>query len=352
MKNLIVNFGHYAGRTGFFMEKTASVVTISDIAEELGVSKSTVSRVINCKGRIGAETRRRVMEKVESYNYIPNPMAKGLVLRRTFNIGVVIPRDADKGDVPFFQNCLVGISESVYKFGYDALVVVQGGGDMTPLRRLVTNRKVDGVILTRLEEQDESIDFLKKEGIPFVVMGTSDDEDFCQIDSDMISGCFDMTKFMIQKGCRKVAVLSGNKKHKVNGFRFEGFKKALAESNISVDDCIVRWNLENLESVSAILPEVMKENPQCLVCMDDVVCVYVLKWLKQNEYEVPTDIQVVSFYDNPVLENYTPPVTALDVNVSDLTKKAGSILVDMVEGKEVPHQTKVSYEIKIRESFR
>lgn len=229
------------------MERSASVVTISDIAKELGVSKSTVSRVINCKGRIGAETRRRVMEKVQSCNYVPNPMAKGLVLRQTFNIGVVIPKNEE--DNPFFQNCLVGISESVYKAGYDALIVVQGGGDITPLRRLVINRKVDGIILTRLEEKDESVDFLKKEGIPFIVMGTPDDNEFCHVGSDQISGCYEMTKFMISRGCEKVAVLAGDNKNSVNTFRFEGFKRGFASSGISLDGSVVHWNLENQKDV-------------------------------------------------------------------------------------------------------
>ena len=329
------------------MERSASVVTISDIAKELGVSKSTVSRVINCKGRIGAETRRRVMEKVQSCNYVPNPMAKGLVLRQTFNIGVVIPKNEE--DNPFFQNCLVGISESVYKAGYDALIVVQGGGDITPLRRLVINRKVDGIILTRLEEKDESVDFLKKEGIPFIVMGTPDDNEFCHVGSDQISGCYEMTKFMISRGCEKVAVLAGDNKNSVNTFRFEGFKRGFASSGISLDGSVVHWNLENQKDVFSILPDIMKKNPQCLVCMDDIICVYVLK---QNDYEVPADIQVISFYDSQVLENNTPPITALNVNVSNLTKKAGNLLVDIIEGKKVPSHTKVGYELRIRESFR
>ena len=290
------------------------------------------------------------MEKVQSCNYVPNPMAKGLVLRQTFNIGVVIPRNEE--DNPFFQNCLVGISESVYKAGYDALIVVQGGGDITPLRRLVINRKVDGVILTRLEEKDESVDFLKKEGVPFVVMSTSKDNEVCHVGSDQISGCYEMTKFMISRGCEKVAVLAGDSKNSVNTFRFEGFKRGLASSGISLDGCVVHWNLEIQKDVFSVLPDIMKENPQCLVCMDDIICVYVLKWLKQNDYEVPADIQVISFYDSQVLENNTPPITALNVNLSNLTKTAGRQLVDIIKRKKEPNNPKKRYKLRIRESFR
>ena len=334
------------------MERQTSAVTISDIAEKLGVSKSTVSRALNCKGRIGAETRRKILEMAESCNYIPNSLAKGLVLRHTFNIGVVVPKDADKGDIPFFQNCLIGISEAAYKLDYDVVLVVQGVGDITPLRRLVTNRKVDGVILTRLEEDDESVKYLKKEGVPFLVFGTSDDEDIYQIDSDQVSGCFEMTKFMISKGCRRVAVLGGNKNYRVNAYRYKGFEDACISSGISLDECSVLWGMDSQEALDKALPGLLEENPQCLVCMDDAICVYVLKWLKQNDYEVPADIEVISFYDNQVLENNTPPVTALNVNVSSFTSLASRILVGLIEGKEVDSKTTVKYELKIRESFR
>lgn len=334
------------------MERSSTVVTIADIAEKLGVSKSTVSRAINCKGRIGADTRRKILEIAESCNYIPNSMAKGLVLRRTFNMGVVIPRDADKGDIPFFQNCLVGLSETAYKLDYDVVLVVQSGNDITPLRRLVTNRKVDGVILTRLEENDESVRFLKKEGVPFLVFGTSDDDDLYQIDSDQVSGCFEMTRFMIGKGCRRVAVLGGNKNYRVNAFRYKGFKDACMASGIPLEECTVVWGMDSQKVLDETLPGLMKENPQCLVCMDDAICVYVLKWLKQNEYEVPADIQVISFYDNQILENNTPPVTALNVNAANFASVAGKVMAGLIEGREVSKRTSVGYELKIRESFR
>lgn len=335
-----------------FENKSQAPVTLADIACELGVSKSTVSRVVNCKGRIGPETRKRVQEMIAACNYVPNPVAKGLVLKRSYNIALVVPKDADSGEVPFFQNLILNTAEAVYKCGFDAILVVESNSDVTPLRRLIVNRKVDGVILTRIEENDEAVKLLQKEKIPFVVIGTSRDESLCQVDSDQTAGCYEMTKFMISKGCRNVALLCGNKKHLVNGTRFKGFVYACNEAGINLEkDCTVVWDADEI-GLTGILPELMKENPQCLVCMDDVICVNVLKWLKMNDYEVPTDIQVISFYDNPVLENNTPPVTALNVNVFKLSQRASRLLVNLIEGKEVPSRTQVDYELRIRESFR
>lgn len=110
------------------------------------------------------------------------------------------------------------------------------------------------------------------------------------------------------------------------------------------------WNLHDVKTVNETLNRVLTEAPQCLVCMDDVICSRVLQYLKQKEYQIPEDIQVVSFYDSPALENNIPPVTAMRVSATELSKAAGTVLVDMIEGKKVPQKNTVAYQIKFRES--
>lgn len=322
-------------------------VSIADIARELGVSKSTVSRALSGKGRIGEVMRRKVLDVSRQMNY----KAPDAVCSVKNQIAVVIPQDADTGDIPFFQNCLLKISECLYRLGFDTVLVVEKNNDIGPLRRLVSGGKIDGVILTRIEDGDCAVEYLKEENVPFVVMGTSE-EDIIQIDSDQASGCFEMTKFMIGKGCSNVAVLGGNKNYLVNRDRFSGFERAWKESGLDDKDYSVHWNLDCQEVLFSILPTLMKENPQCIVCLDDTVCVQVLKWLSVNDYEVPADIQVISFYDNVVLENHNPPVTALKVDIHELAKRITALICDMVKGRNVPGHSRISYEIKIRESFR
>lgn len=336
----------------FSAERNGTSVTISDIARELGVSKSTVSRVINCKGRIGESTRQRVQDCVRNHDYRPNTIARSLAQKRTYNIAVVIPRDADRGDVPFFQNCLVGISEVIYSRGFDAILAVEEGDETGALRRLVSNRKVDGVVLLRLTENDAAVEFLEQEKIPFVAMGTSDDAGVVQVDNDQVSGCMEMTDFMIKRGCFHMALLGGDGTLPVNGRRYEGFKQACEKNNISLNESHCWWNLDSESDINRALPEIMRENPQCLVCADDVVCSRVLKWLSANGYEVPADIQVISFYDSPVLESHDPPVTALCVSAFEMSRCAGNLVLDLIEGKKVSRRHSVGYEIKIRESFR
>lgn len=331
--------------------RAAATLTIADIAEELGVSKTTVSRVISGKGRISEETRVRIQTWIRRHNYTPNNIARGLASNRTYNVAVVIPKDADKGDVPFFQNCLIGISEIIARRGYDALVAIESAEDISTLERMVRNHKVDGVLLTRLIEDDWAAQFLAKEKVPFVVLGTSTDESLCQVDSDQTKGCCELTKLVLKKGSKRVVLLGGDKRHLVSKRRYEGFKKAFAEfDDGKIKPLDVLWNLNDTESVNKALDTVMKEAPQCLVCMDDVICARVLLYLKQNEYQIPEDIQVVSFYDSAVLENNVPPVTALSVSATELSRTAGTVLLDFLEGKSVPQHSNVAYQIKIRGS--
>ena len=137
-------------------------VTIADIAEALDISKTTVSRAISGKGRIGEETRARVLAYIEQCNYRPNPLAKGLAQLKTYNIGWVMPGDSDVTDLPFFQRCMTGISEVAATHDYDILLSMVYEKDMSQLERIVCNRKIDGLILGRTLVHDERVAFLKK----------------------------------------------------------------------------------------------------------------------------------------------------------------------------------------------
>ena len=97
-------------------------LTIGDIAQELGVSKTTVSRAISGKGRIGEQTRKRVLEYIEERHYSPNVVAKGLAQNKTFNLGMVLPGDYNIVELPFFQKCMLGISRVASARGYDVLI--------------------------------------------------------------------------------------------------------------------------------------------------------------------------------------------------------------------------------------
>lgn len=145
-----------------FMDKGLEKnITIADVAEALGVSKTTVSRAISGKGRIGRETRERVLAYIEEHDYKPNVIAKGLAQSKTYNICVVMPGEYDVVDLTFFQECLFGIQEIAGSMEYDILLSICRKNDISSLERIIANHKVDGVILMRTFVEDEQIDFLQ-----------------------------------------------------------------------------------------------------------------------------------------------------------------------------------------------
>ena len=132
-------------------------ITIADVAEALGVSKTTVSRAISCKGRIGRETRERVLAYIEEHDYKPYVIAKGLAQSITYNICVVMPGEYDVVDLTFFQECLFGIQEIAGSMEYDILLSICRKNDISSLERIIANHKVDGVILMRTFVEDEQM---------------------------------------------------------------------------------------------------------------------------------------------------------------------------------------------------
>ena len=131
--------------------------TIDDVAKALGLSKSTVSRSISGKGRISADTRQKVLDYIEERNYRPNPLAKGLSESKTYNVGWVIPGDDHLTSLYFYQRCLQGVISAAVKMDYDVLITTIGKNDLSGLKRITENHKVDGVILGRTLRKDEAI---------------------------------------------------------------------------------------------------------------------------------------------------------------------------------------------------
>ena len=184
-------------------------ITISDVAEALGVSKTTVSRAISGKGRIGAATRKRVLEYIQEHDYKPNVIARGLAQSKTFNICVVMPGNYALVDLPFFQEAIMGIQEIAGMMEYDLLLCIGSGNDMAGLRRIIQNHKVDGVVLLRTMVDDPQVTFLQERRIPFVTAGSCKYKDVKQIDHDHRSACRELTSIMLMRGMKNMALLGG-----------------------------------------------------------------------------------------------------------------------------------------------
>ena len=220
-------------------------ITISDVAEALGVSKTTVSRAISGKGRIGEETRQRVLSYIEEHDYKPNVIAKSLAQSKTFNICVVMPGDYALVDLPFFQEAIMGIQEIAGMMEYDILLCISQGDDITSLKRIIMNRKVDGVVLLRTFVDDPQVKFLAEKNIPFVAAGSSQYKSVKQIDHDHETACRELTSIILMRGLRNIAILGGNENDVVNQTRLRGVEDAYEQFGAKLEQTNLFMNLES-----------------------------------------------------------------------------------------------------------
>ena len=329
-------------------------ITIADVAEALGVSKTTVSRAISGKGRIGRETRERVLAYIEEHDYKPNVIAKGLAQSKTYNICVVMPGEYDVVDLTFFQECLFGIQEITGSMEYDILLSICRKNDISSLERIIANHKVDGVILMRTFVEDEQIDFLQTKNVPFVTIGSTSAnyKGVIQIDHNHKSACKELTSIILMKQMNKIALIGGNEEHVVTQSRLRGFREAYEKMGEVIDPTMLFLNLDNHVVIDKIVEEVLERKAECILCMDDAVCSRVLKKLREKHVKVPKDIRVASFYNSSVLENNVPSITSLSFDAKELGMVACKTVLDVIEGAEVETRTLLPYEVVLKESTK
>ena len=327
-------------------------LTIEDVANALGVSKTTVSRAISGKGRISAGTKAKVLEYIEKNNYKPNVVAKGLAQRRTFSIAVVLPSDYALVDLPFFQRCLVGMNEVTSGYGYDIIVSPLNGDDVSNLRRVIENRKIDGVILTRTMVDDKPAKFLQQSGVPFVAIGTSLDESIITVDNDNFEACMELTSILIGKGQSKLALIGGPENHMITRTRYNGFAQAFKNAGKEMDESLVFLNIGNEHRLAEIVKQLVIRKVDGVICMDDQIAGAVMAVCRSEHLKIPRDLRLASFYNSSYLENAVVPVTSLNFDERNLGAVAARMLLSLIDGDKVESQKLKNYEVIMKESTK
>lgn len=334
------------------MQKEQRKITIEDIARDLGVSKTTVSRAISGKGRIGKETVERVNDYIRKYNYKPNVIAKGLAQSKTYNIGMIMPGEYELVDLPFFQKCMMGVCEVASAMDYDVVISMVNGNDMSQLERILDNHKVDGFVLSRTLVDDGPAKLLKESEIPFVTIGTTVEKDVIQVDNDHRGACKELTAILLARGIEKIALIGGNRNHVVTQKRLKGYMDAYEEQKRKPDRKLIYMEAENKIRIEQIVDDLLPAKADCILCMDDSICAHVLSKLKKEKIRVPQDVKVASFYNSTILENNNPSITSLQFDVLELGRAACQTLLNQIDGKEVENRTLLGYEVSLKESTK
>lgn len=324
------------------MTKKKKNLILDDLAGELGLSKSTVSRAISGNGRVSDETRRRVLDYAKTHGYTPNSIASSLARSRTNNIGVVIPSEAFYNEIPFFQVCLMGVCEAASKRNYDVLIAPIAEGDISVLKRIVSNRKVDGVLLTRSLVVDYPADYLKTARVPFVTVGSSSDPAIVQVDTDTVAACRALTAEALKRCSSRAALILGPLEYIVNKDRLDGYRAAFADAGRTVETSLVFSNVTGGKAVKEACQQALAAGAECVLCGDDYICAKVVEQLVADGV---SNIRVASFYNSDILRNLPLVNAAVSVDVRSYGVAAAEALIQLLEHEPVEQKTFVPHTI-------
>ncbi|MBV6645584.1 MAG: LacI family DNA-binding transcriptional regulator [Cyclobacteriaceae bacterium] len=333
-----------------------SSITIKDIAQRLGISTSTVSRALTGSTDISEKTREAVMELAKELDYQPNTIAQSLKKQKTNIIGIIIPETVNR----FFSKAIGGIQEVASKRGYNVMACQSNESVDMEKNNLSTliNTRVDGIIVSVSRETKEYEHFkkLQRRGIPLVLFDRIvDDLDTSKIFVDNYQAAYDATKHLIDVGCKRIARITGPKSLHNYHWRLNGYMDALKDNSLSVDeDLIIFPHHENM-SIKDYIGQLMglTNRPDGIFTINDQDAVEIMYVLTHMGYDIPGDVAIVGFNNDFYSQFSNPPLTSVEIPAIDMGRSAAELLLDQMEGIDVPTEKRVlSTNLIIRESTR
>ncbi|GAB6099740.1 maltose operon transcriptional repressor MalR [Halanaerocella petrolearia] len=311
--------------------------TIKDVAQKAGVSPSTVSRVINNHPRISQDTRDKVLESMDDIGYHPNVIAQNLVNQQTNTLGLVMPYSTEEAFAdPFYAEVLRGIGSMAQKNGYSLLLITsdEEKGELEAVLRAVKGKQIDGLLLLRAKKDDQVIKKLDEMNFPFVIVGRPEKEDnYYWVNNNNIQSSKELVEYMIELGHNKIGVFIGSEEYIVDRDRLEGYKLALQEQGIDYNqDYVVQIEGGNKSSAYQATKKILESHPEltAIYGIDDRIAYGAIKAIKELDLEIPQDISVVGFNNNPLSELISPPLTTVDINTYQLGNQATKLLIEVI----------------------
>lgn len=327
-------------------------INVSDIARELGIAPSTVSRALSGNGRVSEQTKRAVEDYIANNGGAPNVRTSKYTDKKTMNIGVCLPAEEDYAELPFFTKMLMTLYDFFSVRGYNIILLKTGQWDITALKNAVKKHVVDGIVLTRVFEYGLDIQYLKEKGVPFVVTGSCDDPEVYQIDVDQRSACRDLTNILYKMGIRKTALMSANFTQGVIQLRMNGYMDALRENDIPIERKFLIENAADINVMEKAVMDILRECMECIICTDDGICISVLNYLRELGVRVPEDIKIASFYNSSILEEQNSSITSIDFDIYEWGKLAGMMLERQLSGEEGEKKKTLGYKMLLKESTK
>jgi len=340
-----------------------SRITIKDIAKELGVSTSTVSKALKDSHEISESTKAKIKAFANFYHYKPNSLALKLRNQKTMVIGVIIPEIVHY----FFSRVISGIEKIANQHGYNVMICVSNESYDKELLNIemLANGSVDGLIISISKETQKIQDFshfneLIENDVPFVLFDRVEKTINCdKIIIDDEGGAYKATKFLIEQNCKKIALVTTPDYVTVGKLRGKGYLKALQKFKIEkIPSNIVRIEKfdDDHEGIYKQIKKLIfvKNPPDGIFAVNELYAALAMKIAKERGLNIPEDIKIIGFTDGIISEFSSPSLTTVAQHGYTMGKQSAEMLINRMENnlKENFKTKIISTTITVRDSTR
>jgi LacI family transcriptional regulator len=318
--------------------------TLEEVARVAGVSRSTVSRVINDQPNVRPEVREQVWEVIHQVGYQPHAAARSLVTNRTHVIGMIIPEAVTTLFTdPFFPLLLRGATDACNSHQYQLMLsLFTANADQKEIyQRILHSGYLDGVIVASASLDDPLIPDLLRDRIPFVSVGRHPNKPVHYVDADNISGARMAVEHLIRQGHRRIATITGPLDTIHGQDRLSGYRQALEARGIPTEDELIVEGDFTEASGTVAMQRLLFASPTAVFVASDMMAIGALKALRQANRRVPQDIALISFDDIPVASAIEPALTTVRQPIERMGSMAVEVLLSVLEhssGEEAPAQ--------------
>lgn len=328
------------------------VITIKDVAQEAGVSISTVSRTLSGNIPVAEETRNRVLKAVKGLGYQPNTFAQALKNGKSRAIGLIIPNFRSL----VFPEMINGISDTANKHGY-TLVLSKTEENQDLEREYIDSlrrRLIDGLIVSTATKESSHLLKLKKEGFPLVLVIRHLDEQVDAVITDNMQGAYEGVKLLISRGYKNICLINGKLELDLYRRRYAGFEKAMHEAELEINKNLIRHNIGSWEDSYREMIKVLDQGylPDAVFATSDPKAFGVIKAIKEKGYSIPDDIAVIGFDNIEMSALVDPPLTTIGQSFYQIGARAAERLIKLINSKRnyKPLIENVPVELIIRQS--
>jgi LacI family transcriptional regulator len=319
-------------------------VTINVVAEQAGVSKKTVSRVLNDEPNVSEETRLKVLEVSKALGYKPNPLARGLASNRSYILGLLY----DNPNTNYVTNIQTGALKICQQRGYHLLIhpcQSRNEAMLASVEELINHSRLDGLVLTPpFSDIPELLEYLESKQLHFIRIGaTLALERSSTVISNDIQASYEMTRYLISLGHRRIGFIKGHPQHNASAQRFQGYQKALVEAHIQLEDELIKQGdftfASGEECARQLLPGTNR--PTAIFASNDYMAAGIMKVASQFKISIPHELSVTGFDNAPISQYIWPSISTIKQPVEEMAAKAVSVLLEQIAQPENDFSTAV-----------